>query len=78
MNETGDDARAVLLAIPCFVAWRRATRERARRGERGAGRRLRRGRRGRKEKALIWNAVKEGKAEENIEDEEDNKLRATN
>ena len=78
MNETGDDARAVLLEIPCFEAWRRATRERARRGERGAGRRLRRGRRGRKEKALIWNAVKEGKAEENIEDEEDNKLRATN
>ena len=77
LNETGDDARAVLLEIPCFEAWRRATRERARRGEPGAGRRRRRGRRGRKEKALIWNAVKEGKAEGNMEDGEENKLRAT-
>ena len=33
LNDIGDYARAVLLAIPCFEAWRRATRERARVGE---------------------------------------------
>ena len=33
LNETGDEARAVLLAIPWFEAWMRAPRERARAGE---------------------------------------------